>query len=65
MDKTDKSDITIDDIYIVWKALVSTTIPDGLYYEVTFIGDKNEAYLNVYKKWENKCISMDDYQNQK
>ena len=27
-----------------------------MYYEVTYNGDKNETYLDVYKKWENICI---------
>ena len=27
-----------------------------MYYEVTFNGDKNKYYLDVYKKWENICI---------
>lgn len=40
------------------KALLSTTVPDGMYYEVTFNGDKSEAYLDAYKKWENKCIHV-------
>lgn len=50
-----------DDIYIVWfcktlqnwKALLSTTLPDGMYYEVTYNGDKKEAYIDAYKKFEN------------
>lgn len=64
VDKTDNFILTEKDVYIVWfsktlqnwKALVSTNISDGLYYEVTYNGDKKETYLDVYKKWENKCI---------
>lgn len=56
--------ITKDDVFIVWfcktlqnfKALVSTTVTDGMYYEYTYNGDKNEAYLDAYHKWENICI---------
>lgn len=57
--------ITQDDVYIVWscktlqnnKALASTTLSDGMYYELTYNGDKDELYLDAYKKWENLCIS--------
>lgn len=64
VDVTDGKQITTDDVFIVWfcktlqnwKALVSTTVPDGVYYEVTHNGDKGETYLDVYKKWENVCI---------
>lgn len=64
LDKSDKITITEEDVYVVWfcktlqnwKALLSTTLPDGQYYEVTFNGDKQEVYLDIYKKWENKCI---------
>lgn len=63
-EKTDRVEITQDNVYIVWfsktlqnwKAMVSTTISDGMYYEVTYNGDKKETYLDVYKKWENKRI---------
>ena len=63
-DITNKTKLTKDDVFIVWfcktlqnwKTLVSTTIPDGIYYEVTYNGDKHETYLDVYKKWENVCI---------
>lgn len=49
------------DIYVVWfsktlqnwKALLSTTLPDGMYYEVTYNGDKGECYLDAYKKFDN------------
>lgn len=65
-DKTDKKQITEEDVFVVWscktlqnnKALLSTTISDGMYYELTYNGDKNELYLDAYKKWENKCIKI-------
>lgn len=38
-----------------WKALISTTLPDGMYYEVTYNGSKNETYLDSYKKFDNIC----------
>lgn len=55
-----------DDIYVVWscktlqnnKALLSTNIVDGMYFEVTYNGDKNELYLDAYKKQLNKCIKL-------
>lgn len=64
IDKTDKMQITVDDVYVVWfcktlqnwKALASTTVPDGMYYELTYNGDKDEMYLDAYKKFENRCI---------
>ena len=40
-----------------WKALVSTTVSDGMYYEITHNGDKGETYLDAYKKWDNQCIA--------
>lgn len=64
VDVTDENTINLDDVFIVffsktlqnWKALVSTTIPDGMYYEITHNGDKNETYVDVYKKWENFVV---------
>lgn len=38
------------------EAKASTTLFDGMYYELTYNGDKKELYLDAYKKWENKCI---------
>ena len=64
LDKTDGKVITEDDVFVVWicktlqnnKALLSTTLFDGMYYEVTYNGDKDEAYIDAYKKWENYKI---------
>jgi len=61
---TDNKKITEDDVFVVWfcktlqnwKALVSTTISDGMYYEITHNGDKGETYIDAYKKWENVCV---------
>lgn len=61
----DKSDEEPEfEVYTVWKSkvlqnwkyLISSTLPDGMYYELTFNGDKNEWYLDAYKKFENVCI---------
>ena len=40
-----------------WKYLLSSTLPDGMYYELTYNGDKREWYLDAYKKFENRVIS--------
>lgn len=61
----DKSDDTPDfEVYIVWKCkalqnwkyLLSSTLFDGMYYELTYNGNKKEWYLDAYKKFENKVI---------
>ena len=61
----DKSDtVPPFDVFTVWKCktlqnwkyLLSSTLFDGMYYELTYNGDKNEWYLDAYKKFENKVI---------
>lgn len=52
------------DVYVVWqckalqnwKALLSTSLPDGMYYELTYNGDKKEMYVDAYKKFENFTV---------
>ena len=64
LDKTDSILAGDFSVYIVWKCeilqnwkyLISSTLPDGMYYELTFNGDKNEWYLDAYKKFENLVI---------
>lgn len=64
LDKTDGKKITEDDVFIVWmcktlqnsKAMASTTLFDGMYYELTFNGNKQELYVDAYKKWKNFTV---------
>ena len=52
---TDNKKLKESEVFIVWfsktlqnwKALISTTISDGMYYEVTYNGDKKETYLDA------------------
>lgn len=66
IDKSNKKEITEEDVFVVWccktlqnnKALLSTILFDGMYYEITLNGDKKEIYFDAYKKWENQCIQL-------
>lgn len=67
-EKTDNIKISEENVFIVWscktlqnnKAMISTTVSDGMYYELTYNGDKKEMYLDAYKKWENKAIKVEE-----
>lgn len=68
MNHLDKSgDIPEFEIYIVWKCkalqnwkyLLSSSLHDGMYYELTYNGDKNEWYFDAYKKFHNEVIKND------
>lgn len=65
LEHLDKSDPSVNfEVYTVWKAkvlqnwkyLISSDLPDGMYYELTYDGDKGKWYLDAYKKFENKVI---------
>lgn len=65
MEHLDKSDPTPTfEVYVVWKCkalqnwkyLLSSSLFDGMYYELTYNGDKKEWYLDTYKKFENRVI---------
>lgn len=65
LEHLDKSEsVPVFDVFTVWKVkalqnwkfLISSSLPDGMYYEVTYNGDKKEWYLDAYKKFENRCI---------
>ena len=64
VDVTAGVQITMDDVFVVWfcktlqnwKALVSTTIQDSKYYEITHNGDKQEAYVDAYVKLDNHVV---------
>ena len=67
VDVTDHKQLTMDDVFVVWwcktlqnwKYLISSTLHDGMYYELTYNGDRQEFYLDAYKKIENRCIPYD------
>jgi hypothetical protein len=66
LDATDNVEFTIDDVYVTWfgfilgdmKALLSTSLPDGRYYEVTYNKEKKEIYADCYAKLKNKVVTV-------
>lgn len=59
--KLSNETIDSEEVYVVWhcktlqnaKALLSTNLPDGMYYEITYNGDKAEYYFDAYMKTDN------------
>lgn len=55
LDMTNRSP---DEVYVVWscktlqnkKAVLSTDLVNGILFEITYNGDKDETYVDVYKK---------------
>lgn len=65
LEKTDTHvGFELDDVYVVWftytlrnwKVMLSTSLPDGMYYEVTHNAAKGETYLDAYKKFDHQTI---------
>lgn len=64
IDKTDT--VPPFDVFVVWnayilgniKALLSTTLRDGMYYEVTYSKVNGEIYFDAYKKFENRKVDI-------
>ena len=58
------TDRSTDEVYVVWscktlqnkKVILSTDLVKGILFEITYNGDKNETYVDAYKKWENFVV---------
>lgn len=69
----DLSSFTINDVYIVThafilknqKAMVSTTLKDGKYYEVTYNEATSEMYVDQYVKVQNKTYVVPKIMNKR
>jgi hypothetical protein len=56
--------ITEADVFVVWqckalqnfKALLTTSIEDNMYYEITYNGNTQELYVDAYKKVTNYTV---------
>lgn len=61
---TEAFELRDDEVYVVWfvkvlqnwKALVATARPDGMYYELTYNGDREETYVDAYSKVSNTAV---------
>ena len=60
----EKPNMSKNEIFVVWscktlqnkKALLSTTAKGAPYFEITYNGDKDETYVDVYKKEKNYVV---------
>lgn len=68
LDPSDHPTFAIDEVYIVsfvfvlgnMKALISTTLPDGMYYEVVYDKVTGTIYLVAYKRWQQLTVRGED-----
>ena len=67
LDPTDNVEIGIDDVYEVThgyilgnqKAMISTSLPDGKYYEVTYDKAHDLMYIDCYVKFNQEQIVIE------
>ncbi len=65
----DDKPLELNEVYVVWfsktlqnwKALLSTSRNDGLYFEITYDGSKNQSYVDSYIKIANVCVTDEGY----
>lgn len=48
-----------------WKGLLTTTIPDGKIFEVTYNKEKGEAYIDIYIKDSQRVIPLDQIEKRR
>jgi hypothetical protein len=57
-------------IFVIWqcqvlqnfKCLISATLPHGMYFELTYDGDREMWYFDAYRKIENREVPDELYQ---
>lgn len=72
IDHLEKTDPPVNfEVYTVWqcyilghrKWLISSTLPDKMYYEVTYNSNKRQWYLDAYVKLHNVCINDENIES--
>jgi hypothetical protein len=61
-------EIELSSVFVVWscktlknnKALLSTNVPDDMYFEITFDGAAEKMYVDAYHKRFKRELSFDD-----
>lgn len=66
--ENDFPNFSVNDVYVVWfaytlgnwKALCSTAVPDGRYYEVTYSKERKVGFVDTYLKTHNVEFHISD-----
>lgn len=43
-----------------WKAMIADISDGGMFFEVTYNGNKSEAYIDAYKKFDNVYVKDEE-----